>query len=250
MSYLDRIVISAPCPVSWESMEGNERVRHCTGCARSVYNLSDMSTQEAEAFLEENGTSQCVKLFRRQDGKITTDNCPLGLRAIRNKARNVYRFVAGFLAQLFAISTACAQTADERANYAGGLSVAPPKPVNTRKTTLLGADDCSAKVSKVTELEHSHADNLGDKRVLRLYKRGLEAEMKNQFLVAQVLYKQALKVSQEVPGSDPMFLTMIRTQLTGLEFKIKTGSVLDASTSKNDSRKTKDTAEVKPVLAD
>lgn len=103
MSILDRVVVAAPCPVSWDSMEGDERVRHCAICVRSVYNISDMSDQDAERFFEENGTTQCVRFFRRSDGKLMTDNCPVGLRAIRNRIRLIVGVAASFLATFVSI---------------------------------------------------------------------------------------------------------------------------------------------------
>ena len=102
MDELERVVVAAPCPISWETMPGNERVRYCSSCSKNVYNISDMSSKEAEQFLQENGSSQCIRLFRRQDGKVMTDNCPIGLRAIRNKCRMAMKVLAGFAASFLA----------------------------------------------------------------------------------------------------------------------------------------------------
>ncbi len=102
MSILDDIVIAAPCPISWESMIGTERVRHCSGCSKDVFNLSDMSTAEAEQFLHQNASSNCLRFFRRSDGKLMTDNCPRGLRAIRNKCRIIFKVTASIFASFFA----------------------------------------------------------------------------------------------------------------------------------------------------
>ncbi len=102
MGCLDEVVIAAPCPVSWDSMLGDDRVRHCCGCAKNVYNIADMTKMEAEEFLAENGSSQCMRIFRRTDGTIMTDNCPRALRAIRNKLSLCCRFVAGMTAAFFA----------------------------------------------------------------------------------------------------------------------------------------------------
>src|SRR5262245_23632544 len=50
-SPLDHIKIAAPCPADWDQMFSFEdkRVRFCSQCNLNVYNLSDMSRQEAEA---------------------------------------------------------------------------------------------------------------------------------------------------------------------------------------------------------
>ena len=75
-------------------MEGDELKRNCSECQKSVYNISQLSTKEAEAFLRENGISKCVTYYRRKDGTILTDDCPVGLRKLRNSARKMMRIAA------------------------------------------------------------------------------------------------------------------------------------------------------------
>lgn len=179
--YLNHVVIAAPCPVSWESMEGDDRVRHCGGCCRDVYNISDMSSKEAERFLEENGSTQCMRLYRRPDGTVMTDNCPRALRAIRNKCRLMLRCLSGLAASFFAFmpfsrNAAGAQNADdirgdvyvppkieqksnEPRRLMGEASVptqaakgsAQTKPAasgSNHKTILMGAEGCSGTNNK------------------------------------------------------------------------------------------------------
>ena len=47
-SALDRIKVASPCQVSWDEMEGDERVRHCSYCDKNVFNLSAMRQSDAE----------------------------------------------------------------------------------------------------------------------------------------------------------------------------------------------------------
>ncbi len=91
---LDNLYIAAPCPVRWDSMTGDDRERACSQCSRKVYNLSSMTKQEAQSFLQENGVNHCVTFFRREDGTIMTDNCPVGLRKLRDQYRLVMRVAA------------------------------------------------------------------------------------------------------------------------------------------------------------
>ncbi len=105
---LDQITIPKACPVLWESMEGTDQVRSCADCSRKVYNLSAMSESEAEQFLQEHGTSECIQFFRRSDGKIMTDRCPAILRRVRNRAIDAASLVAGVLISFFATSKASA----------------------------------------------------------------------------------------------------------------------------------------------
>lgn len=108
-SFLSRISIAAPCSADWDAMPGTERIRNCGDCKKNVYNISDMTEKEAEAFLLENNTSKCVTYFQRQDGTILTDNCPVGLRRIRNAWRNIRRVAALFLGSFFSINAAFSQ---------------------------------------------------------------------------------------------------------------------------------------------
>jgi hypothetical protein len=64
-------------------MEGSDQVRFCGHCRKSVYNLSGMSRGEAAAPVRGKEGRLCVRFYRRRDGTILTDNCPIGLRAAR-----------------------------------------------------------------------------------------------------------------------------------------------------------------------
>lgn len=106
---LDNLVIAAPCSVSWESMTGDDRARACSQCSRNVYNLSSMTRKEAEAFLAEHGISQCVTFYRRQDGTIMTDDCPVGLRKLRDQCRLAAKMVAAAITFLMTPLAAMAE---------------------------------------------------------------------------------------------------------------------------------------------
>ncbi len=103
-SVLDNIEIASPCSASWDDMKGNFQVRDCSQCKLSVYNLSAMSRKEAEALIYEREGRLCVRLYRRADGTVISDNCPVALRKIRDSFRNVARLAAGALSFLLTIS--------------------------------------------------------------------------------------------------------------------------------------------------
>ena len=104
-SKLDNVRIAAPCPANWDSMYGNERVRFCGECQLNVYNLSAMSRAEAEELVGKAEGRLCVRYYRRRDGSIITQNCPVGLRALKRRlsrvataiATSVLSFVAGIV---------------------------------------------------------------------------------------------------------------------------------------------------------
>src|SRR5262249_38571792 len=110
---LDSVHIASPCSAAWDAMEGTEQVRFCRQCQLNVYNLSGMSRAEAEALVREREGRLCVRFFRRADGTMLTDDCPVGLSAVRAAAR-VARWVLGAVAALLvALPSAAVVTSNE-----------------------------------------------------------------------------------------------------------------------------------------
>jgi hypothetical protein len=72
---LDNLRIASPCTENWESMPGDARVRHCGSCSQNVYNLSEMTRDEAEALLRETAGNLCARYYRRHDGTVMTADC-------------------------------------------------------------------------------------------------------------------------------------------------------------------------------
>jgi len=100
-SILDRISIAAPCNADWDNMVGDERERFCNQCTFNVYNISSMSKAEAEEFLSLRTQGRvCVQFYKRKDGTIITDNCPKGLRVIRDQTRKMIQAASAFLTLL------------------------------------------------------------------------------------------------------------------------------------------------------
>src|SRR5262245_7201558 len=98
-SPLDHIKIAAPCSADWDQMFSFEdkRVRFCSQCNLNVYNLSDMSRQEAEVLINKTEGRLCVRFYRRADGSILTQNCPVGLRAIKRRVSWAAQVVLGMV---------------------------------------------------------------------------------------------------------------------------------------------------------
>jgi hypothetical protein len=86
---LDGVRVAAPCPADWEKMAGDERMRYCGQCNLHVYNLSGMTRREAEALITGTEGRLCVRFYKRADGTILTSNCPVGLRALKQRASRV-----------------------------------------------------------------------------------------------------------------------------------------------------------------
>lgn len=101
---LDRVKIAAPCSADWEQMfsfEG-ERVRFCSQCNLNVYNLSSMSRSEATALIARTEGRLCVRFYRRADGTVLTENCPVGLRALKRRVAWVAQLLLGMIVSLLA----------------------------------------------------------------------------------------------------------------------------------------------------
>ena len=75
---LNNLRVASPCSADWNQMAGDERVRHCSQCNLNVYNLSAMTTREAEELVSQREGRTCVRFYRRKDGTILTQNCPVG----------------------------------------------------------------------------------------------------------------------------------------------------------------------------
>ena len=83
---LAHVRVASPCKAEWDEMIGTDRVRFCGQCSLNVYNLSAMTRDEAESVIAANEGKLCVRFYRRKDGSILTQDCPVGLAAIRQRA--------------------------------------------------------------------------------------------------------------------------------------------------------------------
>lgn len=86
-SPLDDIRIASPCSANWNEMYGNDRMRFCGDCKLNVYNLSGMSREEAENLVMNAEGRLCVRFYRRLDGTIITENCPVGWAKVKARAK-------------------------------------------------------------------------------------------------------------------------------------------------------------------
>jgi hypothetical protein len=82
---LAHVRVASPCKADWDQMIGSDRVRFCGQCSLNVYNLSAMTRDQAEHLIAANEGRLCVRFYRRNDGSILTQDCPVGLRAVRER---------------------------------------------------------------------------------------------------------------------------------------------------------------------
>lgn len=152
---LGSLKIAAPCNVSWESMDGDDRVRHCGQCEKNVYNISNMTKAQANEFLRATNFKACVNFYQREDGTILVDNCPIGLRRLRNQYKKVAATVGALLslAQGFMLNVLAGEQLKDKTNrdslpqipVKGGLLVpsyvrGAPTPYKRGESQTLGGE--------------------------------------------------------------------------------------------------------------
>ena len=86
---LKHLRIASPCPASWESMKGDDRVRFCELCKLNVYDFAQLTRREVDALVANSEGRLCGRLYRRADGTIITKDCPVGLQAIRRRVARI-----------------------------------------------------------------------------------------------------------------------------------------------------------------
>lgn len=67
--------LSLPCYQDWNGMIGDDRVRLCKRCNKNVYNVSQMSRDDAVALISEKEGNLCVLFYQRPDGSVITTDC-------------------------------------------------------------------------------------------------------------------------------------------------------------------------------
>lgn len=121
--FLESLAIASPCHADWNEMTGDERARFCGECQKNVYNISELSRIEAEVLIREREGDVCIRMYRRQDGTVINDDCPVGLRTLKRG----YQFMK---ARVWQIAATVATV------FSGVLavpSVAQPQDSNTQK---------------------------------------------------------------------------------------------------------------------
>jgi hypothetical protein len=101
-SSLDNVRIAAPCSADWDSMLGDERVRFCGQCKLNVFNLSELTKNDAEHLIGQAEGRLCVRYYQRKDGSIITRDCPVGLQAIKRRLSRVANAIVSLIVTFFA----------------------------------------------------------------------------------------------------------------------------------------------------
>lgn len=110
---LGQITIPTPCPMDWNLMRGDDRVRFCESCGKHVYNFAALTSEEAVSLIRAQGGELCGQLYRRPDGTLVTADCPAeprpAPRGWQFSIRAIMAVIAGFAA-LFGITRLFAES--------------------------------------------------------------------------------------------------------------------------------------------
>ena len=126
---LDNIRVASPCSADWSKMTGDERARHCGDCNKNVYNISEMTRDEAEALIVAKEGKLCVRYYRRHDGTILLKDCVVGVKRKRRR-RVIVAGAAAMLAGGAALAFAKFREADrhEPEGHTAGMMMIAPDP--------------------------------------------------------------------------------------------------------------------------
>jgi hypothetical protein len=85
---LTRTALEKPCDSPWETMVGDDKVRHCAACDREVYSISEMTELEAELrLLNAADAVPCIRYARDLEGGVIHRPPPAHRRFASGSAR-------------------------------------------------------------------------------------------------------------------------------------------------------------------
>jgi len=151
-SPLKNIRIASPCSADWDAMGGDDRKRFCGECKLNVYNLSGMTQYDAEHLLRMNEGRLCVRYFRRPDGTVLTQDCPVGWAKVKQRVTFITAAVFSMIVSLF--GAIFLVSSFRRPEVTMG-SIAYPRPTPTPAPTpdempLMGAVSVPKQAPKAT----------------------------------------------------------------------------------------------------
>lgn len=110
---IEAIEVKSPCSESWDEMEGNEQVRFCSHCSKSVNNLSEMTRREAVRLVRASGGNLCIRYV-----KHPKTSKPLFAENLYRITRRAPGLAAGVITATISLSAAAYAQGDSRAERA------------------------------------------------------------------------------------------------------------------------------------
>lgn len=133
---LNNVKIASPCSQDWNAMIGDNRKRYCGECKLNVFNLSGMSRAEAENLVMNAEGRLCVRFYKRADGSVITEDCPVGWARVKARTKVYATAVASLTFSFFgAIGLVGAFNKTRQTTLMGDIAVSTPRPKTTPKET-------------------------------------------------------------------------------------------------------------------
>lgn len=143
-SFIHDLQIATPCKANWDEMTGDEQKRFCGACKLNVYNISAMTLPEAEKLVSEAEGRLCVRMYRRADGTVITQDCPVGL-AERMKRRMQKTFAFGTAAVTILMAWVVNLRINEQPSLWEQLSAVWSEKGTTQGAGIMGEMACPPK---------------------------------------------------------------------------------------------------------
>jgi hypothetical protein len=210
-------------------MMGDERVRYCSHCKLNVYNPSAMTEAEIQSLIANREGRLCGRLFRRTDGTLLTQDCPVGFRTV---VKRISRVAGAILSAAMSLNFAAAQTSDKTStslvqidHHGDGVSVLVTDPSGAviRRASVTFASSAAKNETRtiLTDREGvAKVSNLSaDTYQLTVAANGFETTHQGVHLSGQ----DSLHVSMEVGQSVTMgvfVMPLIETEPTPLPDRI------------------------------
>lgn len=88
LDQIDNLRVATPCHMTWDDLSGDsDTQRYCGECRLNVFNFTGMSRDDIAEVLTATEGRVCAQLYQRPDGTVITQDCPVGLAAVRAAIR-------------------------------------------------------------------------------------------------------------------------------------------------------------------
>ena len=132
---LNNLKVASPCSQDWNAMIGSDRTRYCGECKLNVYNLSGMTRDEAENLIMNAEGRLCVRFYKRADGSVLTQDCPVGWAKIKNRTKAYVTALASLIFTFFGALGLVYSFKKSNETVMGDIAVSTPTPRQTPKQT-------------------------------------------------------------------------------------------------------------------
>ena len=147
-SPLNNLKVASPCSQDWNAMIGDNRKRYCGECKLNVFNLSGMSRAEAENLIMNAEGRLCVKFYKRADGSVITQDCPVGWARVKQRTRAYVTALASLIFTFFgALGLVAAFKKTSEPAIMGAIPVSTATPQRTMGK-IAGNDNSNGKVEE------------------------------------------------------------------------------------------------------